>query len=58
LSGGTYSARIEVLLQAVLDQPGTRLPGERRLDNRQLSTAAGIDIPDDLFDWIETAATA
>ena len=31
LSGGRYDQRIESLLQAVLDQPGTRLPGERRL---------------------------
>ena len=56
LSGGTYSARIEVLLQAVLEQPGTRLPGARRFDIRQATEQTGIEIPDDLFDWMETAA--
>ena len=56
LSGGTYSARIEVLLQAVLDQPGTRLPGTRRLDIRQATEQTGIEVPDDLFDWMESTA--
>lgn len=56
LSGGTYFARIEVLLQAVLEQPGTRLPGTRRLDTRQATEQNGIEIPDELFDWMEAAA--
>jgi len=56
LSGGTYSARIEVLLQAVLEQPGTRLPGTRRLDTRQATEQNGIEVPDELFDWMEAAA--
>ena len=30
LSGGSYAERLEVLLCAVTDQPGTRLPGARR----------------------------
>ena len=58
LSGGSYYERIEVLLQAVLDQPGTRLPGTRRLGNREVSDQKGIDVPDDLVDWMEAAASA
>ena len=56
LSGGSYDQRIESLLQAVLDQPGTRLPGERRLANRAASDKNGIDIPDDLYEWMQGAA--
>ena len=58
LSGGSYYERIEVLLQAVLDQPGTRLPGTRRLGNREVSDQKGIDVPDDLVDWMKAAASA
>ena len=56
LSGGSYEQRVEELLTAVLDQPGTRLPGERRLTNRERSDRAGIEIPDDLHEWMEQAA--
>jgi len=56
LSGGTYAERIEVLLQAVLDQPGTRLPGARRLEIRDKSMREGIEIPDELIAWVEAAA--
>jgi (2R)-3-sulfolactate dehydrogenase (NADP+) len=55
LSGGTYAARIEQLLEAILDQPGTRIPGARRLGIREASRD-GIDIPDDLIVWMESAA--
>ena len=56
LSAGTYFERAEVLLQAVLDQPGTRLPGTRRLEIRNRSDAEGIELPDELIAWVETAA--
>jgi len=56
LSGGTYAERIEVLLQAVLDQPGTRLPGARRLEIRDRSLREGIELPDKLIVWVEAAA--
>jgi (2R)-3-sulfolactate dehydrogenase (NADP+) len=45
-----------VLLGAVLEQPGTRLPGARRLGNREAADRDGIDIPDDLITWMEAAA--
>ena len=56
LSGGSYSERIEVLLQALVDQPGTRLPGARRIGNRKAAEKEGIDLPDDLILWAESAA--
>lgn len=53
LSGGSYTERLEVLLDAVTDQPGTRIPGSRRLGNRERSAAEGIDLPDELVAWME-----
>ncbi|MDJ0665200.1 MAG: Ldh family oxidoreductase [Acidimicrobiia bacterium] len=54
LSGGTYGDRLEELLAAVTDQPGTRIPGMRRLGIRDDSESNGIDIPDDLLAWMES----
>ena len=53
LSGGSYAERLEVLLAAVTDQPGTRLPGARRVGIRAKSASEGIDIPDELLSWME-----
>ena len=53
LSGGSYAERLEVLLAAVTDQPGTRLPGARRIGIRAKSASEGIDIPDELLSWME-----
>jgi len=45
LAGDAFHARVEVLLAAMLDQPGTRLPGDRRLDKRSETGRDGIRIP-------------
>jgi (2R)-3-sulfolactate dehydrogenase (NADP+) len=45
LSGGTFAERIEVLIDAVEDQEGARLPGMRRLDARAAAARDGIEIP-------------
>ncbi len=55
-SGDAYLDRIEDLLAAIETQPGTRLPGSRRLDNREGVLAGGIEISDDLDDWLVGAA--
>ena len=55
LSGGSYAERLEVLLGAVTDQGGTRIPGTRRQSIRA-AAADGIEIPDDLLAWMEQAA--
>jgi (2R)-3-sulfolactate dehydrogenase (NADP+) len=49
-SGGTFSGRLEYLIQTMLDQPGVRLPGERRLDHREQSARQGLSIPRTLYD--------
>lgn len=43
------AARAERLFQAVLAQPGTRLPGDRRLKLRATARAQGVEIPDALM---------
>ena len=48
-SGGAFSQRLEVLVAAILDQKGTRLPGGRRMDIRVRSEKNGVDIPDNLL---------
>jgi (2R)-3-sulfolactate dehydrogenase (NADP+) len=56
LSGDSYYDRIEELLQALVEQPGTRVPGARRVGVRKLAERDGIDVPDDLLAWVESAA--
>ncbi len=54
LSGGSYAERLEVLLTAVTDQDGTRIPGARRQGIRAAATE-GVEVPDDLLAWMEEA---
>jgi (2R)-3-sulfolactate dehydrogenase (NADP+) len=42
LAGPDFPARLEVLLGAILEQPGTRLPGDRRLGLRERARAGGL----------------
>ncbi len=42
LAGPDFSTRLEVLLGAILEQPGTRLPGDRRLGLRNRAQAEGL----------------
>lgn len=48
-----YMERAEVLFQAVLDQPGTRLPSQRRHEARAFSLREGVDVSSLLIDEIE-----
>ena len=50
LGGDGFLDRAEELMAAILDQPGTRLPGSRRLENRDKAERDGVDIPDMLLD--------
>lgn len=43
----------EKLITAILDQPGTRLPGARRFVERQKTPKTGIEIPQSLYDEIQ-----
>ena len=49
LGGDGAVGRVEELAAAVLDQPGTRLPGDRRLANRKKAENDGVEIPDGLL---------
>lgn len=50
LSRGRFQDRLEDLLHAILDQPGTRLPGERRFRLRDEAAKDGIALPRALHD--------
>jgi delta1-piperideine-2-carboxylate reductase len=47
-----YLERGERLFAAILEQPGTRLPGARRLANRERTAKDGIVVPRTLYDSI------
>lgn len=47
--GSDTAGRTEAMLQEILGQPGTRLPGERRLELRARAQAEGVDLPDALY---------
>jgi len=47
-----FLAHGEKLFAAILDQPGTRLPGARRFVERQKTGKTGIEIPQGLYDEI------
>lgn len=56
LGGEMVLDRVEELMMAITDQPGARIPGQRRLDNRKKAEADGVDIPDALLAELEKRA--
>lgn len=56
LSGGVFAERLETLLAAMLAQPGVRLPGTRRLDNRARAKSGAIEVDDKMLEEIESLA--
>ena len=46
-------AHADRLFEALLAQEGTRLPGDRRARNREISAAEGVNIPQSLYDKIQ-----
>lgn len=57
LSGGLYTGRMAVLLEAMAAEPGVRLPGERRLESRERAAREGLSIPRPLHDEIRALLT-
>jgi (2R)-3-sulfolactate dehydrogenase (NADP+) len=54
-----YSARLEIMLKALADEPGVRLPGARRHEYRLQAETEGVVVPNELIDKLEAfAATA
>ncbi len=56
LSGDTFTQRIETLLEAVLAQPGTRLPGADKAQRRELATRVGLRLNAALHAELRTLA--
>jgi (2R)-3-sulfolactate dehydrogenase (NADP+) len=56
--GMGFAARVGELAKAILDQPGTRLPGERRLRLRAQAEAEGIRVPPELLADLKRRAGA
>lgn len=52
-SGDGFGARMNDLAAAITDQPGARLPGQRRLENRRRHEAGGVTVDDTLIARIE-----
>ncbi len=48
--GDGFLDRGEELFDKILSQEGTRLPGERRFNNREITSREGVDVPQSLFD--------
>ena len=44
-AGGGFAERMETIVGAILDQPGTRLPGLRRFDARAAAQRDGVTLP-------------
>ena len=51
-SEGRFGARLEDLLAAIEEQPGTRLPGQRRFGLREQAERDGITIPRGLYEQL------
>jgi len=47
--GRTFLDRVEALVADVLSQPGTRLPGDRRHQERAVARTDGVAIGEDLL---------
>lgn len=56
-AGGGFADRLETIIAAILDQPGTRLPGLRRFDARAAAERGGVTLPTALYDEIIALAT-
>jgi (2R)-3-sulfolactate dehydrogenase (NADP+) len=52
ISGNTFNNRLEILLNAILEQKNTRLPGDRRLRLRQSARQNGIIISEEQYDQL------
>ncbi len=52
----TFLERVETLVAAMLEEPGVRLPGARRHEQREKARAAGVAVPADLLRRIRALA--
>lgn len=53
-----FAERVEALVHAMCEDPGVRLPGARRLKNRERARREGVAIPAELLEKIRALASA
>jgi (2R)-3-sulfolactate dehydrogenase (NADP+) len=53
---GDFSERLEVMLEALSEDGGVRLPGDSRWANREKATQDGIEVPESLVATLEAYA--
>jgi (2R)-3-sulfolactate dehydrogenase (NADP+) len=51
-----FFERVETLIAAMTEDPGVRLPGERRLANRERAAREGVSVPTELLERIRGLA--
>jgi (2R)-3-sulfolactate dehydrogenase (NADP+) len=56
-TGDGFVGRLEIELAAMTTQPGVRLPGDRRLANREHAEDNGVEVPADLMAVLEQLTT-
>lgn len=54
--GGGFAERVEDIAEAITGQPGARLPGGRRLDQRAQAARDGVEIADGLYSELQRLA--
>lgn len=53
ISGNGFADRIEFLIEAILSQPGTRLPGAGKFANREAAKKNGVLLPIGLYEEVQ-----
>jgi (2R)-3-sulfolactate dehydrogenase (NADP+) len=53
-----YGERVEVMLSALANEPGVRLPGTRRQEFRRDAVQNGVEVPQELIDRLEAFAAS
>lgn len=52
----SFTTRVQLLCAYILDQPGTRIPGVPRFENRAKSRIEGVNLPDALYEKLHDLA--
>ena len=58
MNWGRFTERLEALLAAILEQEGTRLPGDRRLGLRQRAQQEGITLSEQQYQQLRRLCEA
>ena len=53
VSGNGFADRLEVLIDAILSQDGTRLPGAGKFDTREAAALNGVQVPTGLYEELQ-----